>query len=736
MARPALLRRLLLLGFLATPLVAGALCARPGVDGDVSRSGVLNRWFPGPDGVELAPGSRRIPLAPSRPSGGLAAGDLALLIQMQGARINDSNSLSYGDGDRAGRAAGWIDLSAGHYEFVVVENVAADAVRIQGAGEGGGLLHGYVNRDPGGAGDPGRARWQLVRVPQYENLVLDGDVRALPWNGFSGGVLALDVRDTLDLNGHALEASGAGFRGGGPLTLLGALGDPGDFRYRAPTGDELEVRYGHHASKGEGVAGTPRYVVFQSEVRDTRPSVGRAGLSDGYPHGSMARGAPGNAGGGGNSLTLDNSKGSGGGGGAGGRAGAGGQDSMGDPRGGEGGAPLSPDRNRLLSGGGGGAGTRARGEGLAGAGGAGGGVVLVTAGRIRGAGRLSVAGADASPGSHAGGGGGGGGTLALLAPFARMEEVTLELGGGAGGSAPAPGGAGGAGRLIYGGGMDLAPPASAAVNDRLTEQALHGASPGWKCSPSATLISGVVFQDNGAGGGIPHDGWMQSGEQGVTGWPVRVLDEQGEVLAETLTNRSGRYALKVSRDQAGNPLSLRVALPEEWHVLSASEEALPMAPLVHEEGGHWRFTARPQVQYDNLRLAVVRAPGLVEPEQRSIEPGTTQFFSFRYRAHTPSRVRFRYQGSLAPGADWKHAFFLDPDCDGASEYVDHTLTRWVPASPGTPVCVRVRVEVPKQAAAGALDIDLQAETDIGDTPLGLQFPVRETGIRITLTGKD
>lgn len=718
------------------PPTAAALCARPGVDGDVSRSGVVNRWFPGPDGVVLEAGSRRIPLAPPRPAGGLAAGDLALLIQMQGARINDSNSLSYGDATRSGSAAGWTRMNAGHYELVVVEAVAADAIRVRGAGDGGGLIHRYVNREPAAAGDPGRARWQLVRVPQYENLVLDGDVRALPWNGFSGGVLALDVRDTLDLNGHALDAGGSGFRGGAPLTLLGALGDPGDYRYRAPTADELEVRYGHHAAKGEGLAGSPRYLVFQGEIRDTRPEVDRPGLSDGYPHGSMARGAPANAGGGGNSLTLDNSKGSGGGGGGGGRPGQPGQDSMGDTRGGRGGAALAANLNLLVPGGGGGAGTRPRGEGLAGAGGAGGGVVLVTAGRVRGPGALSVAGQDAEPGSHAGGGGGGGGTLALLAPFAVMGDVSVLTAGGAGGSAPAPGGSGGAGRLLYGGGMEPLTPEGTAVNDRLTEAHLYGASPGWKCKPSATLIAGLVFQDNGIGGGEPHDGWLQSGEHGLEGWPVRVLNQQGRVLAETLTNRSGRYALKVGRDHAGSELTLRVEVPEQWHVVAASEDQLPIAPMLYQGQGNWRFTARSEVQYDNLRLAVVRGPTLREPDERSISAGTTQFFSFRYTAHTPSRVRFRYSGNLAAGADWEHAFFLDPDCDRASEYVDRTLTRWVPARPSEPVCVRVRVEVPKSAASGALDIDLQAETDIGETPLELRLPVRKTGIRITLTGDE
>ncbi len=51
----------------------------------------------------------------------------------------------------------------------------------------------------------GRRRWQLVRVPQFDSLSLEQDVAASPWNGTTGGGLAVDVRRQLDLNGHTLS---------------------------------------------------------------------------------------------------------------------------------------------------------------------------------------------------------------------------------------------------------------------------------------------------------------------------------------------------------------------------------------------------------------------------------------------------------------------------------------------------------------------------------------------------
>lgn len=726
--------RIILLIFLLplAPATAAPLCAQPGADGSAEPEGVINHYFPGPDGQVLAEGAREIPLETPRPSGGLAVGDRVLLIQMQGARIQSDNDPDYGDGQRKTPAAGWTDLRAGHFEWLRVDEVNENRIGVRGGGPDGGLIHRYENREPKAADDAGRARWQLVRVPQYQKATLKGDLRALPWNGRTGGVLALDVRATLDLAGHDLQARGRGFRGGGALTLQGALGDAGDFRYRAPTTEDLASRYGHHAAKGEGLAGTPRYVMDDGERRDTRSEADQRGRSDGYPNGSMARGGPANAGGGGNSLSLNNELASGGGGGAGGTRGEPGRDAEGQARGGQGGAGVAPDRLRLIPGGGGGAGTRSRDQAQAGAGGAGGGIIVVSAGRIQGEGTLSVAGAEGRDAEQdAGGGGGGAGTLMLQAPFGDTSRIQLDLAGGAGGEAPAPGGAGGAGRLIVGGGVALKPPDDVPIWADFRVAHVPGVAPAWRCRPQGTLISGTVFEDNGAGG-RPLDGFRQGDEAGVSGWGVRVEDGQGRVHARTRTNRAGHFALKLPPELEGTELNLRVNLPENWHAVAASEQDLPVAPMRHVDQSHWRFEAHGDVQYDGLRLAVVREPELKKPEQRSIAPGSTQLFPFRYTPNTPGRVRFHYRGNLRAATQWEHAFFLDPDCDGNSEYVDRETTRWIEHEPGRPACVRVRVQVPEKAESGALDIRVTAETEIGDNPLDLGLPEKNSGIRVDL----
>lgn len=715
-----------LLLVLAPPAAAG-LCARPGSDGVAEIEGVVNLYIAAPGEQGLEAGARDIPLGEARGEGGLAPGDLVWLVQMQGAGIHSANASEYGAGTGSGR--GWTELSAGHHEMLRVEEVAGERIRVRGGGGAGGLVHAYPWREPSSAGDPGASRWQLVRIPQYESVTLSGDLAALPWDGYSGGVIALDVRRSLELAGWSLDARGAGFRGAAPLDLDGALGSESDYRYPAPDPRELAAGYGQHGGKGEGLAGSPRWLVDGNRVQG--PERVPRGGSDGYPGGSMARGAPANAGGGGNSLSLDNREVSGGGGGGGGRTGGDGRDAGGQPVGGRGGAAVPARPSLVVLGGGGGAGSRAEGRELESAGGAGGGIVYLGAGRIEGPGSIRASGASGMDGEQSGGGGGGAGTLVLLAPFGSLDDIELDLGGGAGGAATAPGGAGGSGRLLVGGGMrwDRLPP-EVALHDQLRPGQLSGVAPGYQCRPSGTLISGSMV-------GTRQPARAEAEGTGIAGRVVQVRSAGGDVLKETRTGPTGQYAMELPDTLAGEALELEMDVPDGWHPVraapgdsTATTAGDPGAEYLGE--GRWGMKAREEVHYDGVELVLMEQPELEGPPPRAIAPGNTEIFLFRYLPRAEARVRFRYSARASETGAWEHTFFLDPECDGASRYVDRDTTRWVETAAGSPVCVRVRVRVPERMPGEILDMEVSAETDPGATALEVSLPALRRSLEVSV----
>ena len=416
----------IVLFLLAAPIsIQAQVCANPGKDGPGGTlSGVINTYYPGTANANAGATSISIG-TPSGSTTAIATGDLLLVIQMQDAAIDSTNTSSYGDGTASTPANGSSSLnSAGRFEYVVATGPAGPTVSIRGTGAGNGLLYTYTNA--AASGTQGQRRFQVVRVPQYSSATLSSSLTAVPWNGNTGGILALDVAGALSLGAATVSLDGMGFRGGGTRQLGGGSnGTNTDYRNLASRA--------FHGGKGEGIAGTPRYIfdAFLNTVTDT-------GV-EGYPNGSTARGAPGNAGGGGtDGDTANNDENSGGGGG--GNGGAGGQGghtwNSNLDRGGFGGAAFSVAANRMVLGGGGGGGSRNNSAGNASSGGAGGGIVLIRAGTINGSGTISVNGAAGNSADNDGGGGGGaGGSVLVMANSGTLGSLTINARGGDGGDA-------------------------------------------------------------------------------------------------------------------------------------------------------------------------------------------------------------------------------------------------------------------------------------------------------------
>ncbi|MBM3423918.1 MAG: hypothetical protein FJY06_00305 [Bacteroidetes bacterium] len=442
----------------------------------------------------------------------LTPGDLILIIQMQGASLNvdtyaanqyvTSNGQFWGPyttpighlNDWTQHIPLWGEIlnynNAGKFELA--------EVRATGGANGITLLCPLVNNYTS------LGRVQIVRVPRFVNLTVNANTSIIPtpWNGSTGGVVALEVDGTLTLNANSsISATGAGFRGG----------NTEDQTLGSPPGNVNDIGFcashipSQGAEKGESIAGFHfEYDAIYSRYCKSAPANGGGG---GNNH---------NAGGGGgcnigNTALSYTGKGvpdpiynvnwnlevagMGGsispGGGRGGYSGATANQNentvgpnnvlwSGDYRrkeGGLGGHPLQQDNSRIFSGGGGGAGDQNNSQG--GSGGRGGGIAYVKVyGSIVGTGSIEANGANginANPngqtavqastqkfGIDGAGGAGGGGTIYLSNANSVPNTINLSANGGNGGNqvlsiglfatnpqmeADGPGGGGGGGYI-------------------------------------------------------------------------------------------------------------------------------------------------------------------------------------------------------------------------------------------------------------------------------------------------
>lgn len=491
--------------FLPSPASAAPTCSLgPGKDGSPGTlSGAYDTYYQPPNGT-LSAGSTVVPLGTIDTGGGgastaVAANDLLLIVQMQDGSFTSTNSSAYGNGSGIGYTSVG---NAGLYEYVAVQSVAGGNATIIG-GSGGGLLNTYIESTA--TASHGQQTYQIIRVPQYVNATLSSTFRAAYWDGKTGGVAALDIASTLNLNGASIYATGNGFRGGGltqsstsPASALNS-----DWVASATMNGTNPPA---HGAKGEGILGTPDYLFeytnFATPSTPASPAVINAG-ADGYPGGDQGRGAPGNAGGGGTDMnpSANDENTGGGGGGNGGAGGVGGYpwtpagysngnnpsyyvdvpgqntatsttaappDATHNPDiGGRGGAALTPSATRLYMGGGGGAGTNNNGSNNNGpgaygsSGGVGGGMVLLRIANTSGAAATIYANGTTglAPDNDGGGGGGAGGTVEITSPNT-FTGITVHADGAAGTTAAAtasdntysiqhgPGGGGGGGAVL------------------------------------------------------------------------------------------------------------------------------------------------------------------------------------------------------------------------------------------------------------------------------------------------
>lgn len=453
------------------------VCATPGADGVQANPDPQNSFFPGAgDNITVNAGATSFVLEgipdPFVVGGVLygfgnsqiSKGDLLLIIQIQGASINTENNNRYGsgigDGSNNQGGSGYVNLNnVGRYEYLVALNdvtASGGELRFRASGANGGLLYSYENK-PADANN-GVKRFQVIRLMQYSDLTLTADVVTTPWNGKAGGIIAIDVAGTLDFNGRTINATMTGFRGG--YMPVRSIRNDNYPDYVTPTSGNNNIG----VTKGEGIAGTPRYVWDGYEYFDH----GVSWL--GYPGGDYGRGAPGNAGGGGNVHNA--------GGGGGGNGGAGGTGGYGWPlenlkiqtnnqrnqaslhTGGRPGVAMPSNvSNGLLFMGGGGGGGDANNALTGVRGGVGGGIVLITANKIAGNGIILANGGRGEAGrqgnaADGAGGGGAGGSVFINVKEPSTGNLHIQAKGGPGGHSfttdlHGPGGGGGGGIVYY-----------------------------------------------------------------------------------------------------------------------------------------------------------------------------------------------------------------------------------------------------------------------------------------------
>lgn len=125
---------------------------------------------------------------------GFAVDDHVVIMQMQGAEIDLTDLPLFGDVINY--------YSAGYYEFAKIISISGPIITVENP-----LCRTYDIP----------SNVQLIRVAVFDNATIIGDVTATAWNGNIGGVVAIEVTNTLTFNAN-INVKGQGFKGGSDCT--------------------------------------------------------------------------------------------------------------------------------------------------------------------------------------------------------------------------------------------------------------------------------------------------------------------------------------------------------------------------------------------------------------------------------------------------------------------------------------------------------------------------------------
>ena len=158
---------------------------------------------------------------------GLAAGDLIMILQPQGAAIGTADDNTYG-------TIGTLN-GAGRFEFIGVKAVNTGTGVVSLDTLCNGLKNAYTVA----------GKSQIVRVPQYADLSVSASGTIVPaaWDGATGGVVAVRARHLTVGANASVNASASGFRGG----QTAMAGTAGTDTTKAPPSDSNSL--GSNASR-------------------------------------------------------------------------------------------------------------------------------------------------------------------------------------------------------------------------------------------------------------------------------------------------------------------------------------------------------------------------------------------------------------------------------------------------------------------------------------------------------
>jgi uncharacterized repeat protein (TIGR01451 family) len=214
-----------------------------------------------------------------------------------------------------------------------------------------------------------------------------------------------------------------------------------------------------------------------------------------------------------------------------------------------------------------------------------------------------------------------------------------------------------------------------------------------------TQVRGVVFADNGAGGGVANNGQRDGAEAGLAGITVILKLAGGAELDRTVSAADGSFTLhQVSQSNA--PAVITTVLPSGYTATGGTPGTL--------FSGAYQ---RPDVTYltqsaprndTGVSFGMVAPNTLASDGAQTAAPGSVAFYAHTYTAATGGQVTFTLANAASPASPtWSQVLYQDGNCNAALEATDPQVAAPITVAAGQKICLIVKQYVPAGAGLNA-----------------------------------
>ncbi len=213
---------------------------------------------------------------------------------------------------------------------------------------------------------------------------------------------------------------------------------------------------------------------------------------------------------------------------------------------------------------------------------------------------------------------------------------------------------------------------------------------------------GIVFRDDGAGGGTANDGVNQAGEGAVGGVRVALANAAcaGGRCDSTLTDGAGAFTLWIPNGAVGTSTQALETNPSGW--VSTGGGAGTTGGAYSRNSDMVTFTPAGGVAYSGLRFGDVPPNTFAPNGNRSGTPGAAVFHPHTFIAGSGGSVSFTAVESPSPAIPgWTAELYRDLNCNGSVDAGDNPVTAPVVVTAGQTLCLVLKHFIPGGAPAGA-----------------------------------